>query len=56
MLLMQEVLHVADSFDSMTVDRPYRPVPGKKYALLELKRCKGTLFDPQVAKVALMVL
>ena len=54
--LCARILHVADSFDSMTVDRPYRPAPGKEYAFLELKRCKGTQFDPQVAKAALMVL
>jgi PAS domain S-box-containing protein/putative nucleotidyltransferase with HDIG domain len=49
------ILHVADSFDSMTADRPYRTAPGKEYAFLELKRCKGSQFDPQVIEAALKV-
>jgi len=54
--LCARILHVADSFDSMTADRPYRPAPGKGYAFLEFKRCKGTQFDPWVAKAALKAL
>lgn len=50
------ILHVADSFDSMTMNRPYRPSPGIEYACLELKRCKGTQFDPQVVSAFLRVL
>jgi putative nucleotidyltransferase with HDIG domain len=54
--LGSRILHVADSFDSMTADRPYRPAPGKTYAILELKRCNGTQFDPQVVEAALKAL
>jgi PAS domain S-box-containing protein/putative nucleotidyltransferase with HDIG domain len=51
------ILHLADSFDSMTVERPYRnPAPGKEYAFLEFKKGNNTQFDPQVAEVALKVL
>jgi len=50
------ILHVADSFDSMTADRPYRSAPGKEYALLEFKRCNGTQFDPQAVEAFLRVL
>lgn len=50
------ILHVADSFDSMTADRPYRPSPGKEYALLEFKRYNGTQFDPQAVEAFLRVL
>jgi PAS domain S-box-containing protein/putative nucleotidyltransferase with HDIG domain len=50
------ILHVADSFDSMTSDRPHRKAPGKEYALSELKRCKGSQFDPKVIEAALKVL
>jgi HD-GYP domain-containing protein (c-di-GMP phosphodiesterase class II) len=48
-----KILHVADSFDSMTADRPYRPSPGVKYAVSELERCSGTQFDPEVVKAFL---
>ena len=50
------ILHVAESFDSMTADRPYRPAPGKKYALSELKKYTGLQFDPRVAQAAIKVL
>ncbi len=40
---------VADSFDAMTSDRPYRP-DGMTLAaaVAELVRCSGTQFDPQI--------
>jgi putative nucleotidyltransferase with HDIG domain len=50
------ILHVADSFDSMTSDRPYRPAPGIKYALSELHKFKGTQFDHEVVEAFLKVL
>ncbi|MEL7567768.1 MAG: HD-GYP domain-containing protein [Dehalobacterium sp.] len=42
------IIAVADSFDAMTTDRPYRKGMGTEAALLELERCKGTQFDPLV--------
>ncbi|GAB4538833.1 MAG: hypothetical protein Fur0020_07760 [Thermodesulfovibrionia bacterium] len=50
------ILHVADSFDSMTADRPYRKSPGIEYAISEFKRCSGTQFDPKVVEVFLNIL
>jgi putative nucleotidyltransferase with HDIG domain len=50
------ILHVADSFDSMTSDRPYRPAPGIKYALSELEKYKGTQFDHDVVETFLKIL
>jgi PAS domain S-box-containing protein len=54
--LQARILCVADSFDSMTADRPYRPSPGKEYAISEFRRCSGTQFDPKVVEVFLRVL
>lgn len=54
--LCARILCVADSFDSMTADRPYRPAPGKEYAISEFKRCSGTQFDPKVVEAFLKVL
>jgi putative nucleotidyltransferase with HDIG domain/PAS domain S-box-containing protein len=51
-----KILHVADSFDSMTSDRPYRPAPGIKYALSEMEKYKGIQFDPLVVEAFLTVL
>lgn len=50
------ILHVADSFDSMTSDRPYRPAPGFDYAMSELEKYKGTQFDNEVVEAFLRVL
>jgi PAS domain S-box-containing protein/putative nucleotidyltransferase with HDIG domain len=54
--LLARIICVADSFDSMTSDRPYRPTPGKEYAVSELKRYSGTQFDPEAVKAFLRVL
>ncbi len=50
------ILHVADSFDSMTSDRPYRPAPGIQYALSEMEKFKGIQFDHKVVEAFLRVL
>jgi HD-GYP domain-containing protein (c-di-GMP phosphodiesterase class II) len=42
------VVAVADAFDAMTSERPYRPAVGYAEAAAELKRCAGTQFDPAV--------
>ena len=54
--LCARIIHLAESFDSMTVDRPYRPAPGRDFAFAEFKRCNNTQFDPKVTAVALKVL
>jgi putative nucleotidyltransferase with HDIG domain len=42
------IMHVADSYDSMTSDRPYRPSPGLEFAISEFKKYRGTQFDGDV--------
>jgi len=43
------ILAVADSYDAMTSDRPYRSTKAtREQALEELQRCAGTQFDPVV--------
>ena len=42
------VVAVADAFDAMTSERPYRPAAGFDAAAAELERCAGTQFDPEV--------
>ena len=39
---------VVDAFDAMLSDRPYRKGMAVEPAIAELKRCRGTQFDPQV--------
>ncbi len=47
------ILAVADSFDAMTSDRPYRPAMSAGKAVTEVKKCAGTQFDPVVVRAFL---
>jgi len=44
------IIAVADAFNAMTTDRPYRKALAVAEALAEIKRGAGGQFDPQVAK------
>jgi putative two-component system response regulator len=46
--LAARILAVADAYDAMTSERPYRSAMSKKEAIDEIKRCNGTQFDPEV--------
>ena len=54
--LMARILCVADAYDSMTADRPYRPAPGKDYALSEFAICSKSQFDPAVVEAFLDII
>jgi HD-GYP domain-containing protein (c-di-GMP phosphodiesterase class II) len=49
------VLAIADAFDAMTSDRPYRRALTRGEALAEVERCAGSQFDPEIARVFLEV-
>jgi putative nucleotidyltransferase with HDIG domain len=49
------IFAVADSFDAMTSDRPYRRGRQLDEALAEIERCAGTQFDPAVVTAFLAV-
>jgi PAS domain S-box-containing protein/putative nucleotidyltransferase with HDIG domain len=53
---LSKIICIADSFDAMTADRPYRASPSREYAISELTRCRGTQFDPQAVDAFLHVL
>jgi len=40
------ILAIADAYDAMTSDRPYRKAMPQELAIHELRRCAGTQFDP----------
>ncbi len=42
-------LAIADSFDAMTTDRPYRKGMSVEYAAKEIAKGAGTQFDPKLA-------
>ena|GEM_PF-2215905 len=54
--IMARILTVADSFDTMTADRPYRPAIGLSNATQEIAYCAGTQFAPDVAEVFLKLI
>jgi HD-GYP domain-containing protein (c-di-GMP phosphodiesterase class II) len=47
------IIAVADSFDALTTDRPYRAGRGPAEALQEIHRCAGTQFNPDVVRAFL---
>jgi len=49
--LLARILSVADAFDAMTSERPYRASFTQQQALQEIVSCAGTQFDPQVVEV-----
>lgn len=54
--LLARIVAVADAFDAMTSDRPYRKGLTFDVALAEILRCKGTHFDPDAADAFATVL
>ena len=45
---LARILHVADAFEAMTADRPYRKALSADQALGELRKFAGVQFDPEV--------
>jgi diguanylate cyclase (GGDEF)-like protein len=45
------ILTIADAYDAMTSDRPYRKAMPHQTALSELKRCAGQQFDAELVSV-----
>lgn len=50
------IIAVADAFDAMTSDRPYRKTKSVEEAIGELKKHAGIQFDPEVVEAFLNVL
>ncbi|MCK5654997.1 MAG: HD-GYP domain-containing protein [Candidatus Aureabacteria bacterium] len=48
------IIHVADTVDAMTTERPYRKALGLDMAIAELKKFKGILFDSAVVNAFLI--
>ncbi len=54
--LQARIIHVADAFEAMTSNRPYRIAPGEQFALAELRCNAGTQFDSAVVAALLRAL
>nr|WP_191089592.1 MULTISPECIES: diguanylate cyclase [Paenibacillus] len=44
------MLTIIDSFDAMTTERPYQPTKSVEEAIVELRACSGTQFDPELTE------
>jgi putative nucleotidyltransferase with HDIG domain len=53
---LARILAVADAFDAMTSDRPYRPGLSLDASIEEIRSHSGTQFDPEVASILLDLL
>lgn len=49
--VLGRVICIADSFDAMTTDRPYRKGLSLEQAIYELKKSAGTQFDPELVDI-----
>lgn len=56
LLIEARILAVADSFDAMTSDRPYRKALPLDSAISELHENSGSQFDPAIVEVFLQIL
>ncbi|MEK6328707.1 MAG: diguanylate cyclase [Actinomycetota bacterium] len=54
--LEARILAVADAWEAMTSDRPYRASLDRRSARAEMLRCAGSQFDPRVVEALLEVL
>lgn len=50
------IVAVADSYDALTNDRPYRRALSSRDAIAEIEACRGTQFDPAVVDAFLRVM
>jgi HD-GYP domain-containing protein (c-di-GMP phosphodiesterase class II) len=49
--LESRIIAVADTFDALTSERPYRPSMNQEQARAELKRVAGTQLDPKLVEI-----
>lgn len=49
--IQARIIAIADAYDAMTSDRPYRKGMPTEDALKEIERCSGTQFDGDLAKI-----
>jgi diguanylate cyclase (GGDEF)-like protein/PAS domain S-box-containing protein len=50
-LLQARIIAIADAYDAMTSDRTYKKVLSEEEAINEIRRCSGTQFDPEIARL-----
>ncbi|MBQ0059753.1 MAG: diguanylate cyclase, partial [Lachnospiraceae bacterium] len=54
--LLSRIIAIVDTYDAMTNDRIYRKAVSSAEALVEIKKCAGTQFDPRIASEFIQML
>src|SRR5690554_2691985 len=49
------IIAIADAYDAMISNRPYRKALTKEEAIEEIKKCSGTQFDPKLVEIFLKI-
>ena len=49
------ILAIADAYDVMISERPYRKIMTHEEAVAELRRCAGTQFDPELVPIFIQI-
>ena len=49
--VQSRIISIADAYDAMTSKRTYSKVISEDDAITEIKKCSGTQFDPEIARV-----
>lgn len=49
--IVAKIIAIADTYDAITSDRPYRKALSKQEAILEIEKCSGIQFDSEIVKV-----
>jgi len=50
------IIAIADAYDAITTDRPYRKALNREKALAEIKRNAGCQFDPELVEIFLKII
>jgi HD-GYP domain-containing protein (c-di-GMP phosphodiesterase class II) len=50
------IIQVADTYDAMTSNRPYRAAYSKAKAITEISNCAGTQLDPTITRTMIEIL
>jgi len=50
---MARIIHVCDTYDAMTIQRPYNKPATHDEAITEIRRCSGSQFDPRMVEAFL---
>lgn len=53
---LARIVSIADTYDAMTTNRPYRKALTIEESLREIERCKGTQFDPELADLFIQMI